>query len=62
MTREMNKELLLNIGISIIMIAILICIALVILSQIGIQINQSSQVTSEKCCQHFDSFDTGEAR
>jgi hypothetical protein len=54
----MKSEFLINIGISIIMICILIGIGVAILSQMGIQIQQSSQVTYEKCCGGVPCSDT----
>jgi hypothetical protein len=46
----MNKNLLMQVGISIVLIAVLIGIGFLILAQMGVQIQQSSQVTYEKCC------------
>lgn len=54
----MNKEFLINLGMSIIMICILIGIVVLILHSMGIQINQSSQVTYEKCCGGVPCSDT----
>jgi hypothetical protein len=54
----MNYELLQNILISVVMITILIGITVLILYQMGIQIQNSSQVTYEKCCGGVPCSDT----
>jgi hypothetical protein len=54
----MKNEFLINLGISIIMICVLIGITVLILSQMGIQIQQSSQITYEKCCGGVPCSDT----
>jgi uncharacterized protein YkuJ len=54
----MNKNLLMQIGVSVVMIAVLIGIIALILAQMGIQIQQASQITYEKCCGGVPCSDT----
>jgi hypothetical protein len=54
----MKNEFLINLGISIIMICVLIGITVLILNQMGIDIQQSSQITYEKCCGGVPCSDT----
>ena len=54
----MNKNLLMEIGISIIMIVVLMGTLILILAQMGIQIQQSLQITYEKCCGGVPCSDT----
>lgn len=52
------QNIFMQIGISVVVLAILIVVIALMISQMGIQIQESQQLTYEKCCNNIPCSDT----